>query len=551
MSSAGNEFPLPRERFGKLPEIVSIPSLIEIQRRSYEQFLQKETPPEKREEWGLQEVFATVFPISDYEGSASLEFVRYDFGKPKYSPEECRAKGMTYSVPLKVTLRLVVWDKEMDADSKTVRDIKEQEVYLGEMPLMTEQGTFIINGTERVVVSQLHRSPGAFFEHDGSRLHSSGKVLYSARLIPYRGSWLEFEFDGNDVLHVRIDRRRKFLCTILLRALGYSSNEEILKLFYERDEIAIRKQKIYLMLKSSSAANYRIAQDVMDRSKKEVLLSSGKRLTKGIIKKIQEAGVEAVPILPEDLVGRILASDCIDAKTGEVLLEATKELNAEAIEKLRERETLPFHLLAGQETWDVFDIRETLLKDHTRSKEEALVEIYRRLRPGDPPTVESASLLLESMFFNPKRYDLSRVGRYKLNSKLGIDEPLKTRILRREDIVEVIRYLILLKHGQGSVDDIDHLGNRRVRSVGELLEEQFRIGLGRMERAVKERMSTQEVETLMPHDLINPKPVSAALKEFFGSSQLSQFMDQTNPLAELTHKRRLSALGPGGLSRER
>jgi len=551
MEFAGDEFPFARERFGKLPEIVSIPSLIEIQRKSFEQFLQKDIPPEKREETGLQEVFATVFPITDYEGSASLEFVRYDFGAPKYSPEECRTKGMTYSVPLKVTLRLVVWDKDSDSDFRTIRDIKEQEVYLGEIPLMTEQGTFIINGTERVVVSQLHRSPGAFFEYDGARSHSSGKALYSARLIPYRGSWLEFEFDSSDVLHVRIDRRRKFLATILLRALGYSTNEEILKLFYDRDQIFMRQQKAYLDLKSPSATSYRVAEDIVDGAKKEVVISSGKKLTKAVIRKLHEMGIETVSVAMEDLVGRILASDCIDGESGEILIEATKEITAEALEALRNRDTHPFYLLAGQEAWEVFEIRETLLRDHTRSREEALVEIYRRLRPGDPPTLESATLLLDSMFFNPKRYDLSRVGRYKLNSKLGMDESVKTRVLRRDDVVEVVRYLLQLKHGKGVVDDIDHLGNRRVRSVGELLEEQFRIGLGRMERAVKERMSTQEVETLMPHDLINPKPVSAALKEFFGSSQLSQFMDQTNPLAELTHKRRLSALGPGGLSRER
>jgi DNA-directed RNA polymerase subunit beta len=551
MSYVGDEFPLARKSFAKLPEIVSIPSLIEIQRRSFEQFLQKDVSPANREETGLQEVFATVFPISDYEGSASLEFVRYEFGKPKYSPDECRAKGMTYSVPLKVTLRLVVWDRDVESDSRSVRDIKEQEVYLGEMPLMTDQGTFIINGTERVVVSQLHRSPGAFFEHDGTRSHASGKALYSARLIPYRGSWLEFEFDSNDVLYVRIDRRRKFLATILLRALGYSSNEEILKLFYQQDKVSIRKRKIYLDLKSPSAVNFRVAQDVTDRARKEVILPAGKKLVKGAIKKMQDAKIETVPVTQEDILGHILASDCVDSKTGEILLETGKELTSDALEMLRERETHPFQLLAKQDIWDVFDIRETLMRDNMRSKEEALVEIYRRIRPGDPPTVESASLLLDSMFFNPKRYDLSRVGRYKLNSKLGMEESLKTRVLTRTDIVEAIRCLLLLKHGQGSVDDIDHLGNRRVRSVGELLEEQFRIGLGRMERAVKERMSTQEVETLMPHDLINPKPVSAALKEFFGSSQLSQFMDQTNPLAELTHKRRLSALGPGGLSRER
>ena len=548
-----------RLSFAKIPEIISIPSLIEIQRRSFEQFLQKEVPPERREEIGLQAVFNSIFPITDYEGSASLEFVRYDFGEPKYTPEECREKGMTYSTPLKVTLRLAVWDQQAEG-AKSIRDIKEQEVYLGEMPLMTEQGTFIINGTERVVVSQLHRSPGAFFDSDMGKTHHSGKVLYSARLIPYRGSWLEFEFDSNDILHVRVDRRRKFLATILLRAIGYGSDEEILSLFYERDAIVVKGQELLLEAGSPGATGFRTAKDLYDG--REVFLQAGQRITKAALKKLQALKVKQIPIAKEDLYGRILAKDLVDEATGEVLAECAQELSAQEesqykiradkfLERIIERGIQKFSLLSWGDGREVFEIRETLLKDPTHSEEEALMDIYRRMRPGDPPTLESCKALLDAMFFNSKRYDLSKVGRLKMNQKLGMDVPLDVCVLRREDIVEVIRYLLRLRRGEGSTDDIDHLGNRRIRSAGELLEEQFRIGLARMERAVRERMSTQELETLMPHDLVNAKPVTAALREFFGSSQLSQFMDQTNPLAELTHKRRLSALGPGGLSRER
>jgi len=537
-----------RLSFAKSPEIISIPSLIEIQRRSFEQFLQKDVTPEQREEIGLQGIFISVFPITDYGGSASLEFVKYDFGEPKYTPEECREKGMTYSAPLKVTLRLIVWDRHGDG-AKSIRDIKEQEVYLGEMPLMTEHGTFIINGTERVVVSQLHRSPGIFFDSDGGKTHSSGKTLYSARLIPYRGSWLEFEFDGNDILHVRVDRRRRFLATVLLRAIGYGGSEEILALFYERDVIRVQGQNFLLPVNSPGITTFRVAKDILDG--KELVLQAGKRITKAALKRLQVLKLKEVPVVREDIYGRILAADVVDVGTGEVLAECTQVADAHILSKILDQGVQQFFLLAPGEEKEVFEIRETIRKDPTRSEEEALVEIYRRMRPGDPPTLESCRNLLDAMFFNPRRYDLSKVGRKKMNDKLQMDIPVGIRVLRREDIVEVIRYLLKLRRGEGSVDDIDHLGNRRIRSAGELLEEQFRIGLMRMERAVKERMSTQEVETLMPHDLVNAKPVTAALKEFFGSSQLSQFMDQTNPLAELTHKRRLSALGPGGLSRER
>jgi len=537
-----------RISFAKFPEIIAIPNLIEIQRGSFVQFLQQESPPERREDTGLQGVFTSIFPISDYEDSASLEFVKYDFGEPKYTPEECREKGMTFSVPLKVTLRLVVWDKAGNG-TRGIRDVKEQEVYLGEMPVMSEHGTFIINGTERVVVSQLHRSPGAFFDHDRGKTHSGGKVIYHARLIPNRGSWLEFEFDTHDVLHVRVDRRRKFLVTILLRAIGYGSNEAILALFYERDTVRFEGSREAVL--EGASAGWRAAKDLVEPKGKEVILQRGKRIAGAIVKRLQSARVKEVPIYREDIVGRVVAVDVVDPKTGEVLAECAQQVTEAMLGRFVEREVGKIQLLRSTDERETFEIRETLLRDTTKAEENALVEIYRRMRPGDPPTLESARALLHNMFFNPRRYDLSKVGRFKLNSKLGMNTPRDVRILQKEDIVAVMRYLLNLKHGEGQADDIDHLGNRRVRSAGELLEEQFRIGLARMERAVRERMSTQEVETLMPHDLVNAKPVTAALKEFFGSSQLSQFMDQTNPLAELTHKRRLSALGPGGLSRER
>ncbi len=538
-----------RTSFAKIQEIIGIPNLIEIQQRSYEQFLQTRVPPQEREDAGLQGVFTSIFPISDYNDAASLEFVRYEFGDPKYTAVECLVKGMTYSVPLKVTLRLVVWEKQADSEARSIRDIKEQEVYLGEMPLMTEHGTFIINGTERVVVSQLHRSPGVFFDHDGGHTHSSGKTLFSARLIPHRGSWIEFEFDANDILHVRVDRRRKFLATILLRAIGYHSNEEILGLFYEQDTLGLEKRDILIDLTAPGLLGYRAAREITDG--KEVVLGAGKRITRQANKQCQARRLKRLAVAAEDVVGRFLARDVVHPRTGEVVAECAQEVTGELLTHMREAEVASFQVLSGPDNRELFEIRDTLFKDATRGTDEALVEIYRRMRPGDPPTLESTRALLDNIFFNPRRYDLSRVGRLKMNKKLGQEIPLAERVLRREDITAVIRYLLKLKRGEGQVDDIDHLGNRRVRAAGELLEDQFRVGLARMERAVRERMSTQELETLMPHDLVNAKPVTAALKEFFGSSQLSQFMDQTNPLAELTHKRRLSALGPGGLSRER
>ncbi len=558
-----------RWNFSKIKEVISIPNLIEIQRRSFDQFLQMKVPPHAREEIGLQGAFASIFPIYNYDQSASLDFVKYEFGAPKYRAEESLEKGMTYSVPLKVTLRLMVWDKPVGSEAGSIRDIKEQEVYLGEMPLMTPQGTFIINGTERVVVSQLHRSPGVFFDHDSGKTHPSGKILYSARLIPYRGSWLEFEFDANDVLHVRVDRRRRFLASILLRAIGYGSNEEILNLFYERDVLRIEKGKeILLHVGSPGTTSFRVSKDISDPHTRQLILGTTKRITKVAQKRLHSLKITEVPLYKEDLIGRILAADIVDTKSGEIILECAQEITAEALERILNSGVTSFAVLASLDGRETFEIRESIIRDSTRSEKDALTEMYRRMRPGDPPNEEATKAFLESIFFNPKRYDLSKVGRLKINRKLGLDVPLEVHALmcRRyrpvglegrtgqvDDIVETIRYLLRLKHGEAgtSVDDIDHLGNRRVRSAGELLEEQFRIGLARMERAVRERMSTQELETLMPHDLVNAKPVTAALKEFFGSSQLSQFMDQTNPLAELTHKRRLSALGPGGLSRER
>jgi DNA-directed RNA polymerase subunit beta len=558
-----------RWNFGKIKEVISIPNLLEIQRRSFDQFLQMKVPPGAREQIGLQGAFAGIFPIFNYDNSASLDFVKYEFGVPKYGAEESLEKGMTCSVPLKVTLRLMVWDKPVGSEAASIRDIKEQEVYLGEMPLMTPQGTFIINGTERVIVSQLHRSPGVFFDHDSGKTHPSGKILYSARLIPYRGSWLEFEFDGNDVLHVRVDRRRRFLVSILLRAIGYGSNEEILNLFYERDVLRIEKGKdVLLRVGSRGATGFRVSRDIPDPHTKQLILGATKRITKAAQKRLQALKITEVSLYKEDLIGRIAAADIVDTKSGEVILECAQEITEETLQRILKSGVGSFAVLASVDGRDVFEIRESIVRDSTRSEKDALTEMYRRMRPGDPPNEEATKAFLESIFFNPKRYDLSKVGRLKINRKLGLDVPLEVhalmcrryrpsgmegRIGQIDDIVETIRYLLRLKHGEAgtSIDDIDHLGNRRVRSAGELLEEQFRIGLARMERAVRERMSTQELETLMPHDLVNAKPVTAALKEFFGSSQLSQFMDQTNPLAELTHKRRLSALGPGGLSRER
>lgn len=539
-----------RKDFSKIPKVLEIYNLIDVQVKSYEMFLQAYVKPEGRKDTGLQAVFKSIFPIKNFNETSSLEFVSYSLGEPKYDVLDCQQRGMTYAAPMRVTVRLVVWDKNEETGAQTIRDIKEQEVYFGELPLMTQNGTFIINGTERVIVSQLHRSPGVFFDHDKGKTHVSGKVLYVARVIPYRGSWLDFEFDPKDILYVRIDRRRKFYSTILLRALGYSL-EEILNYFYKTEVITIKNGAVQKKADMDLLLNQHVAQDILDPKTGEVIVKGKKKITRLHIKKMREAGIEFIPVEFEDLVGKVAASDIYDPKTGEVIVECNGELTPEKIEEIKKRKITEFKTLFIDPMITGTTIRDTLMLDKISSPEDALIEIYKRLRPGEPPTLDTAKTLFENMFFNPERYDLSRVGRLKLNHKLGRDLPLDLLTLTKEDILAVVRYLIDLKNGIGEIDDIDHLGNRRVRAVGELLENQYRIGLVRMERAVKERMSLQDIQGMMPHDLINPKPVSAVVKEFFGSSQLSQFMDQTNPLSEITHKRRLSALGPGGLTRER
>src|SRR5216110_1414359 len=557
-----------RKDFGKIPSIVEIPNLIEVQKRSYETFLQKDVPSDRREEIGLQAVFKSVFPIADYNDNALLEFDSYHFGDPKYTVEECHDRGMTFAIPLKVTLRLVVFDHDKEAKTKTIREQRGQEVYLGELPLMTDKGTFIINGTERVVVSQLQRSAGVFFDDDKGKTLASGKPLFSARVIPYRGSWVEFDFDANDILHVRVDRRRKMLATAFLRAFWFLeksvilSDEEILGHFYDGEEVlGFEEGNALVKLHPEAHVGARVAEDVKPPRHREPLVTAGKTLTAKLLEKLVEANVEKIAVRAESLVGRRTAARIVDAESGEVLVQTNAEITSQMLSQIMGRRVAPFKLLVpvlpGMPTVKPADKRvdqsiyETLARDHVKNPDEALVEIYRKLRPGDPPTVESARALFRGMFMDPRRYDLARVGRFMINKKLQIEAPLSVKTLRSEDIVAVIRHLLMVKLGSKSTDDIDHLGNRRVRSVGELLENQFRVGLTRMERAVKERLSISDITNLMPHDLINAKPVSAVVKEFFGSSQLSQFMDQTNPLAELTHKRRLSALGPRGLSRER
>jgi DNA-directed RNA polymerase subunit beta len=552
MASLFSENHRVRKDFSKITSPVEIPNLIELQRKSYEKFLQAEISPGKRDNSGLQAVFKSVFPIEDFNRTASLEFESYVLERPKYDVSECRQRGMTFAAPLKITVRLVVYDVDEEAGTRNIRDIKEQEVYMGEIPLMTEAGSFIINGTERVIVSQLHRSPGVIFDHDQGKSHSSGKILYSARIIPHRGSWLDFEFDHKDILYARIDRKRKLPATIILRAMGMS-NQDILSYFYRTEKVIFEKDgKYYKAVDLDILAGQRAEDDITDPSSGEVIVKKNRKFTKAVIKRIQEAGIKRLEIPIDAVMGRVASEDIVDEKTGEVLFETNQELSAAKVEELRNRGIKEVKVIFTDNlTYGPF-IRETLLLDKVLSPEEALIEIYKRMRPGDPPTVEAAKQLFENLFFNPDRYDLSRVGRLKLNYKFpenGVASD--TTILTRQDILSTLYYLCDLNNGRGSIDDIDHLGNRRVRAVGELIENQYRIGLVRMERAIKERMSIQEIETLMPHDLINQKPVSAVVKEFFGSSQLSQFMDQTNPLSEVTHKRRLSALGPGGLTRER
>ena len=539
-----------RKNFGKIPQIVEIPDLIGVQRESYSRFLQMDIPPEQREDIGLQSVYKSVFPIKDFTGSASLEFVSYRFAEVKHSVEECIHRGMTYEIPLRITARLVVYDVDSETGVSNIRDIKEQEIYFGTIPLMTDKGTFIINGTERVVVSQLHRSSGVFFDHDKGKTHSSGKIIYSSRIIPVRGSWIDLEIDPKDIVYIRIDRRRKFPVTILFKAFGFSS-EDLLNYFYKHERILIKGQRYFKAFNAELLKGQRASVDVKDPDAGETVVKKGRIFTKRAIKRLAAAETPEIPISEEDVLGKVLAKQVRHPQSGELIADINEVIEEEILTKLHDAGVKELDVLFIDGVTSSDAIRKTLLLDKVDSKEDALIEIYRRLRPGNPATPEVAQDFIDNLFFKSTYYDLSGVGRMKINQRLGIDSDINLRILRKEDILLTAKTLIELRDTQGVVDDIDHLGNRRVRAVGELLENQYRIGLVRMERAIKERMSLQEVDALMPHDLVNPKPVSAVVKEFFGTSQLSQFMDQTNPLSETTHKRRLSALGPGGLTRER
>ncbi|MDG2420186.1 MAG: DNA-directed RNA polymerase subunit beta [Gammaproteobacteria bacterium] len=541
-----------RKNFGKLPSAMDIPYLLSIQIDSYKQFTQTDTLVDDRLEQGLHAAFKSVFPIVSYSGKAVLEYVSYDLGKPVFDVKECQLRGSTYSVSLRVRVRLILYDKE--STTQTIKDIKEQEVYMGEIPLMTDSGTFVINGTERVVVSQLHRSPGVFFDHDRGKTHSSGKLLYSARVIPYRGSWLDFEFDPKDMVYVRIDRRRKLPASVLLRALGYSS-EEILSMFYEKNSFSVSQKKgkdAEVLLNLIPA---RLRGEVLDfpiKDKKgKLIVEEGRRITSRHIRQMEAAKLTKLTVSNDYLVGTALGKDIVDEETGEVIFPCNTLITEELIGEFFESAVSSFETIYTNDLDCGPFISDTLRIDSTTSKLEAMVEIYRMMRPGEPPTKESAENLFSNLFFSPDRYDLSAVGRMKFNRRLGRKDSEGSPILTMDDIVDVLKTLVDIRNGFGSVDDIDHLGNRRIRSVGEMAENQFRVGLVRVERAVKERLSMADSEGLMPQDMINAKPVAAAIKEFFGSSQLSQFMDQNNPLSEVTHKRRVSALGPGGLTRER
>lgn len=549
MTSLASSFTRPRKRFEKLTPAIQIPYLIELQKNSYGQFLQADVEPSRRKNVGIESVFRSVFPINDFNETASVEFVSYSFEEPKYTVDECRQRGMSFAAPLKVVIRLVVWDSNKESGVKTIRDVKEQEVYFGEIPLMTDDGTFIINGTERVVVSQLHRSSGVFFDHDKGKNSTSGKLLYTARIIPYRGSWLDFEFDSKDMLFVRIDRRRKMHATILLKALGYK-DDELLNRFYQKELVRIREGKFEKKLNYDILRGQRALTDLIDPSTGKVLVKKGRRISVGAIRQMESANIEWVAMEQSELVGKITAEN-VKAKGGDVLIPLNTELEKDHITQLIKAGVQEFKILFIDGVNADASFRNTLVSDKVTSLEQAREDIFKRMRPGDPVTKEAADALFDNLFFNPDRYDLSAVGRIKLNEKLGMELPVETRVLTKEDILRTVEYLLGLKNDKGSIDDIDNLANRRVRAVGELLENQYRIGLLRIERAIRERLQLGDVETLLPHDFVNNKPASAVVKEFFGSSQLSQFMDQTNPLSEVTHKRRLSALGPGGLSRER
>jgi DNA-directed RNA polymerase subunit beta len=564
-----------RKTFGRIAEVAPMPNLIEVQKNSYDHFLQAETALTQRGTWGLEEVFHTVFPITDFSGKATLEFVHYELEAPKFDVEECQQRGMTFAAPLKVKLRLVVFDVDEETGAKSVRDVKEQDVYMGDMPLMTKNGTFVVNGTERVIVSQMHRSPGVFFDHDKGKTHSSGKYLFASRVIPYRGSWLDFEFDAKDIVHVRIDRRRKLPVTTLLMALPSAdseklvedrkkankpvdpteitgmSQEEILNYFYAHIVYKRSDKGWIVKFDPDRMKGAKLVGDMIDAKTGKKVAEAGDKMTPRLIKRLQEQGLKDRVAPNEELHGTYAAIDIVNEKTGQIHVEAGDEVTPQIIEKLLAAGVKELPVLAIDHINVGPYIRNTLAADKNRNREEALLDIYRVMRPGEPPTVEAGDALLNGLFFDSERYDLSAVGRVKMNMRLGIDVADTVRVLRKHDVLAIVKVLVELKDGRGEIDDIDNLGNRRVRSVGELMENQFRIGLLRMERAIKERMSTVEIDSVMPHDLINAKPVAAAVREFFGSSQLSQFMDQTNPLSEITHKRRLSALGPGGLTRER
>jgi DNA-directed RNA polymerase subunit beta len=539
-----------RKFFGKIQEVAEMPNLIEVQKASYDQFLLVQEPAGGRPDEGLNAVFRSVFPIADFSNSSMLEFVHYEFEPPKYDVDECRQRGMTYAAPLKVTLRLIVFDIDEETGARSVKDIKEQDVYMGDIPLMTMNGTFVVNGTERVIVSQMHRSPGVFFDHDKGKTHSSGKLLFAARIIPYRGSWLDIEFDAKDIVHARIDRRRKIPVTSLLQALGLDA-EEILRTFFKHVVYKRAKEGWRVPFDANRLRGYKAVNDLVDADSGKVVVEAGKKITVRQARQLSEKGLKALRMTDEELIGHYIAEDLVNQKTGEIYAEAGEEITEKNLKVLNE---------AGLKELPVLDIdhvnvggyiRNTLMVDKNSTREEALFDVYRVMRPGEPPTLDTAQAMFQSLFFDSERYDLSAVGRVKMNMRLDLNAEDTVRILRKEDIIAVIRTLVDLRDGKGEIDDIDHLGNRRVRSVGELMENQYRIGLLRMERAIKERMSSVDIDTVMPQDLINAKPAAAAVREFFGSSQLSQFMDQTNPLSEITHKRRLSALGPGGLTRER
>ncbi|MGA8559423.1 MAG: DNA-directed RNA polymerase subunit beta, partial [Pseudolabrys sp.] len=517
-----------RKFFGKIKEVAEMPNLIEVQKASYDQFLMVEEPKGGRLDEGLQAVFKSVFPINDFSGTSQLEFVRYEFEAPKYDVDECRQRGMTYAAPLKVTLRLIVFDIDEETGARSVKDIKEQDVYMGDIPLMTNNGTFIVNGTERVIVSQMHRSPGVFFDHDKGKTHSSGKLLFAARIIPYRGSWLDIEFDAKDIVYARIDRRRKIPVTSLLYALGLDG-EQILATFYKHIMYKRAKDGWRVPFDANRLKGYKAVNDLVDADTGRVVVEAGKKLTVRQARQLAEKGLKALRMTDDELIGHYVAEDLANGRTGEIYMEAGEEITEKNLKILIEAGYKELPLLDIDHVNVGAYIRNTLSVDKNMTREDALFDIYRVMRPGEPPTVETAEAMFRSLFFDSERYDLSAVGRVKMNMRLDLDAPDTMRVLRRDDIISVIRTLVDLRDGKGEIDDIDHLGNRRVRSVGELMENQYRIGLLRMERAIKERMSSVDIDTVMPQDLINAKPAAAAVREFFGSSQLSQFMDQTNP----------------------